>query len=209
MLLLFRHFFNIKTGSYTVADKQILSVFLCLCASLPDTPPYVVWLPVPTLGQGEPSAFSPIKPETVLVAVTPSAPPLNNSNRRYVTYWNKMIPLWCRNNIVVKCVHLHEQPWRCQQYWWRSVSVWQRTEWKWRLAPNDKYYAPALDPNHKHAHQNTTFISLFIFPQLSLCVCVYLSTGQSHASFTHPMRTRQIQLQCICSWFLNTNIFSI
>lgn len=35
------------------------------------------------------------------------------------------------------------------------------------------------------------------------CVCVhthvYLSTGQSHASLTHPMRTRQVQLQCICS----------
>ena len=47
---------------------------------LPDTPPYVVRLAAPTLGQGEPSAFSPIKPETVLVAVTPSAPPVTQNN---------------------------------------------------------------------------------------------------------------------------------
>lgn len=43
---------------------------------LPDTPPYVVLLPLPTAGHGVPSAFSPISPETVLVAVTPSAPPV-------------------------------------------------------------------------------------------------------------------------------------
>lgn len=43
---------------------------------LPDTPPYVVLSPTPTAGQGVPSAFSPISPDTVLVAVTPSAPPV-------------------------------------------------------------------------------------------------------------------------------------
>lgn len=43
---------------------------------LPDTPPYVVLSPAPTAGQGVPSAFSPISPDTVLVAVTPSAPPV-------------------------------------------------------------------------------------------------------------------------------------
>lgn len=44
----------------------------------PDTPPYVVLFPRPTAGQGVPSALSPIRPETVLVAVTPSAPPVKN-----------------------------------------------------------------------------------------------------------------------------------
>lgn len=43
--------------------------------AVPDTPPYVVRLPAPTAGQGVPSAFNPMRPETVLVAVTPSAPP--------------------------------------------------------------------------------------------------------------------------------------
>lgn len=47
----------------------------------PDTPPYVVRLPRPMPGQGEPSAFSPISPETVLVAVTPSAPPAPTGKR--------------------------------------------------------------------------------------------------------------------------------
>lgn len=55
---------------------------------LPDTPPYVVRFPAPTPGHGVPSAFSPIKPETVLVAVTPSAPPKtqnNNPNHKFST----------------------------------------------------------------------------------------------------------------------------
>ena len=43
---------------------------------LPDMPPYVVLSPPPTAGQGVLSAFSPISPDTVLVAVTPSAPPV-------------------------------------------------------------------------------------------------------------------------------------
>lgn len=43
---------------------------------LPDTPPYVVRCPRPMEGQGVPSALSPISPDTVLVAVTPSAPPV-------------------------------------------------------------------------------------------------------------------------------------
>ncbi len=47
----------------------------------PDTPPYVVRLPRPMPGQGEPSALSPISPETVLVAVTPSAPPVPTGKR--------------------------------------------------------------------------------------------------------------------------------
>lgn len=47
----------------------------------PDTPPYVVRLPRPMPGQGEPSALSPISPETVLVAVTPSAPPAPTGKR--------------------------------------------------------------------------------------------------------------------------------
>lgn len=38
----------------------------------------MVFLPSPTSGQGVPSALSPISPDTVLVAVTPSAPPVNN-----------------------------------------------------------------------------------------------------------------------------------
>lgn len=45
----------------------------------PDTPPYVVRFPIPTAGQGVPSAFKPMRPETVLVAVTPSAPPVENT----------------------------------------------------------------------------------------------------------------------------------
>lgn len=51
---------------------------------LPDIPPYVVRLSAPTFGQGVPSAFSPIRPETVLVAVTPSAPPKRDTH--YHTY---------------------------------------------------------------------------------------------------------------------------
>lgn len=47
---------------------------------LPDTPPYVVFFPSPTAGQGVPSALSSISPDTVLVAVTPSAPPVNNTS---------------------------------------------------------------------------------------------------------------------------------
>lgn len=43
---------------------------------LPDMPPYVVLSAPPTAGQGVLSAFSPISPDTVLVAVTPSAPPV-------------------------------------------------------------------------------------------------------------------------------------
>lgn len=53
---------------------KIQYTYVC-CVYLPDTPPYVVRWPAPTFGQGLPSAFSPIRPETVLVAVTPSAPP--------------------------------------------------------------------------------------------------------------------------------------
>lgn len=34
---------------------------------------------MPTAGQGVPSAFNPIRPETVLVAVTPSAPPVKKT----------------------------------------------------------------------------------------------------------------------------------
>lgn len=60
-----------------------------LCKSLPDTPPYVVSLFFPTLGQGVPSALSPIIPETVLVAVTPLAPPMR------------------RHNIIVRINHKH------------------------------------------------------------------------------------------------------
>lgn len=39
-------------------------------------PPYVVCLAWPMPGQGVPSAFGPIRPDTVLVAVMPSAPPV-------------------------------------------------------------------------------------------------------------------------------------
>ena len=44
--------------------------------ALPDTPPYVVFFCLPTAGQALELAFSPIRPETVLVAVTPSALPV-------------------------------------------------------------------------------------------------------------------------------------
>lgn len=59
---------------------------------LPDTPPYVVLSPTPTAGQGVPSAFSPISPDTVLVAVTPSAPPVKEKVRHFLlnnAYKNK------------------------------------------------------------------------------------------------------------------------
>ena len=42
---------------------------------LPDMPPYVVFFSLPTEGQAEPSVLIPIRPDTVLIAVTPSAPP--------------------------------------------------------------------------------------------------------------------------------------
>ncbi len=43
--------------------------------ALPDTPPYVVLLSFPTFGQAVESCLIPIRPLTVFVAVTPSAPP--------------------------------------------------------------------------------------------------------------------------------------
>mmetsp|Transcript_27773 Transcript_27773/g.41074 ORF Transcript_27773/g.41074 Transcript_27773/m.41074 type:complete len:266 (+) Transcript_27773:711-1508(+) len=43
--------------------------------ALPLTPPYVVRCSLPTLGQAVPSGVKCIKPDTVLVAVTPVAPP--------------------------------------------------------------------------------------------------------------------------------------
>ena len=43
----------------------------------PDTPPYVVLCSFPTRGQAVPSEFNFISPLTVLVAVTPSALPIN------------------------------------------------------------------------------------------------------------------------------------
>lgn len=59
---------------------QHCTILYHMCVHLPDIPPYVVRFSKPTLGQGEPSALSPIKPETVLVAVTPSAPPITQHN---------------------------------------------------------------------------------------------------------------------------------
>lgn len=59
---------------------------------LPDMPPYVVLSPRPTAGQGVLSAFSPISPDTVLVAVTPSAPPVKEKVSRFLlnhVYKNK------------------------------------------------------------------------------------------------------------------------
>ena len=43
--------------------------------ALPLTPPYVVRFSFPTAGHAWPFEFRPIKPDTVLIAVTPSAPP--------------------------------------------------------------------------------------------------------------------------------------
>lgn len=43
--------------------------------AFPETPPYVVFFSRPMPGQGDPSAFKPISPETVFVTVTPSAFP--------------------------------------------------------------------------------------------------------------------------------------
>lgn len=43
--------------------------------AFPETPPYVVRFSAPTAGHGSPFAFSDIKPETVLIAETPSALP--------------------------------------------------------------------------------------------------------------------------------------
>lgn len=43
--------------------------------AFPDTPPYVVRFSVPIAGHGVPSGFSDIKPDTVLMAETPSALP--------------------------------------------------------------------------------------------------------------------------------------
>ena len=42
---------------------------------LPLYPPYVVFFSEPTAGQALESGKTPIKPDTVFVAVTPSAPP--------------------------------------------------------------------------------------------------------------------------------------
>lgn len=51
--------------------------------ALPETPPYVVSFLTPTAGHGLPAAFRPIRPETVLMADTPSALPDEVKNRRF------------------------------------------------------------------------------------------------------------------------------
>ena len=43
--------------------------------ALPDTPPYVVFCSLPIAGHATDDPLKPINPDTVLVAVTPSAPP--------------------------------------------------------------------------------------------------------------------------------------
>ena len=43
--------------------------------AFPETPPYVVLCASPTAGQATPLDWSPMRPDTVLMAVTPSAPP--------------------------------------------------------------------------------------------------------------------------------------
>ena len=60
--------------------------------AFPDIPPYVVRLAFPTAGQAVLFPFSPIRPETVLVAVTPSAFP-----RRY---YNSVVGLNCIPNYM-------------------------------------------------------------------------------------------------------------
>jgi hypothetical protein len=48
--------------------------------AFPDIPPYVVDLLRPTAGQGMALLCNPINPDTVLIAVTPSALPVININ---------------------------------------------------------------------------------------------------------------------------------
>ncbi len=66
-----------------LSHLQTTQMFLLIfCATIvfsltafPDTPPYVVFPSFPTAGQALPLELRPIRPETVLMAVTPSAPP--------------------------------------------------------------------------------------------------------------------------------------
>lgn len=74
---------------------------------LPDMPPYVVLSPRPTAGQGVLSAFSPISPDTVLVAVTPSAPPVKEKVTRF---------LWSR-------VHVKEREKNTKENLWNSETT--------------------------------------------------------------------------------------
>ena len=60
--------------------------------ALPDTPPYVVRRSTPTFGHATASVDRiPIRPDTVLVAVTPSAPPASHTFRRPCTGWPKKV----------------------------------------------------------------------------------------------------------------------
>jgi hypothetical protein len=51
--------------------------------AFPETPPYVVLLSAPTFGQAMPSAFTDIKPCTVLIADTPSAVPVVSQQKDF------------------------------------------------------------------------------------------------------------------------------
>ncbi len=66
---------------------------------LPEMPPYVVLAPLPIPGQGVASALRAISPDTVLVAVTPSAPPTNNHRGSY----KSLNQPHCVHEITLRC----------------------------------------------------------------------------------------------------------
>lgn len=64
----------------------------------------------------------------------------------------------------------------------------------------------------RQRHTNHMPLHVCVCECMRACVSVsvllqYLSTGQSHAPLSHSMRTRQVQLQSICPWVLNTHRF--
>ena len=81
---------------------------------LPDTPPYVVLFPVPMPGQGLPSAFRPISPDTVLVAVTPSAPPM--AKQTEIIYI--IITVYILINNIIKIIKHYNMfcPWKLKDF---------------------------------------------------------------------------------------------
>lgn len=64
--------FHCKLKYYPIAETALKAIGL---TAFPLIPPQVVLFSTPMAGQASPFVLRPIKPDTVLIAVTPSAPP--------------------------------------------------------------------------------------------------------------------------------------
>ena len=99
--------------------------------AFPLTPPYVVRFSNPTAGHACPLELSPIKPDTVLIAVTPSAPPCYDIKIIYLlsrdTFAdNKII---CKNR---KILHISFRVYLCSSGNVDNIrNVWRELGKKW------------------------------------------------------------------------------